>query len=229
MPSVGLLSNRNFQLVGGHSALDFVNSLDWRFRKSGAEELLETYGDLLSFTVQAGLLKKPEALGLARTVGKRKAGRVLMAGKALREVLANFFYSVVDGGPPASWCMQALEEHIEKARKHQRLTWSGTCLEWSWTQVWQEAEFPIWVLALRAADLITSPSLVKVRACDNSECRWLFLDTSKNQRRRWCDMNLCGNRMKSRRFKAREKTSRATDRDSESHEYKDHRFALNEK
>ena len=209
MPSAGLLSNRKFQLVAGHSALDFVNSLDWRFRKSGAEELLKTYGDLLSFTVRAGLLKKPEALGLARTVGMRRAGRVLMAGKALREVLANFFYSVVDGGPPASGCMQALEEHIEKARKHQRLTWRGACLEWSWAQVWQETEFPIWVLALKAAELTTSPSLIKVRACDNAECRWLFLDTSKNQGRRWCDMNLCGNRMKSRRFKAKRKDSQS--------------------
>jgi len=203
MPSAGLLSNRKFQLVAGHSALDFVNSLDWRFRKSGAEELLETYGDLLGFTVQAGLLKKPEALGLARAVGKRRADRILIAGKALREVLANFFYSVVDGGPPGSACMQALEEHIEEARTHQRLTWEGACLEWSWAQVSQEAEFPIWVLALEAAELTTSPRLIKVRACDNTECRWLFLDTSKNQRRRWCDMNLCGNRIKSRRFKAK--------------------------
>lgn len=205
MPSAGLFSNRKFQLVAGHSALDFVNSLDWRFRKSGAEELLKTYGDLLSFSVQVGLLKRPEALGLARTVGKREAGRVLMAGKALREVLANFFYSVVDSGRPASGCMQALEEHIERAREHQRLTWSGDCLEWSWAQVWEEAEFPIWVLALQAAGLTTSPGLIKVRACDNAECRWLFLDTSKNQRRRWCHMDLCGNRMKSRRFRAKTK------------------------
>ena len=205
MPSAGLLSSRKFQLVGGHSALDFVNALDWRFRKSGAEELLDTYGDLLSFTVQAGLLKKSEACGLARSVGKARAGRVLSAGRALREVLANFFYSVVDGGQPASECMQALEEHIEKARKRQRLTWRGGCLEWSWSRVWQEAEFPVWVLALQAAELTTSPSLIKVRACDNAECRWLFLDTSKNQRRRWCDMSVCGNRMKSRRFKAKRK------------------------
>jgi len=34
------------------------------------------------------------------------------------------------------------------------------------------------------------------------ECRWLFLDTSKNHTRRWCDMKVCGNRIKARRFKA---------------------------
>ena len=203
MSSPRLISNRKFRLVSGHSALDFVNSLDWRFRKSGAEELLETYGHLLSFSLQAGLLKRSEALALARSVGKRRAGGVLMAAKALREVLANLFYSVVDGRPPAVGCMQALAEQIERARNHQRLAWRGARLAWSWARVEHQAEFPIWILALRAAELATSPSLIKVRACDNAECRWLFLDTSKNQRRRWCDMNVCGNRMKSRRFRAR--------------------------
>jgi predicted RNA-binding Zn ribbon-like protein len=41
-----------------------------------------------------------------------------------------------------------------------------------------------------------------LRECGNPECRWLFLDTSKNHTRRWCDMKICGNRMKARRFKA---------------------------
>ena len=61
---------------------------------------------------------------------------------------------------------------------------------------------PLWVLAMSASDLLTSDAVDRVRECDNPECRWLFLDTSKNHTRRWCDMKLCGNRMKARRFKA---------------------------
>jgi predicted RNA-binding Zn ribbon-like protein len=41
-----------------------------------------------------------------------------------------------------------------------------------------------------------------LRVCEKPDCRWLFLDTSKNHSRRWCDMKICGNRMKARRFKA---------------------------
>jgi len=58
------------------------------------------------------------------------------------------------------------------------------------------------MLALSAAGLMTSPEMARVRACGSSDCRWLFLDTSKNHTRRWCDMKICGNRMKARRFKA---------------------------
>ncbi|HXY97447.1 MAG TPA: CGNR zinc finger domain-containing protein [Steroidobacteraceae bacterium] len=47
-----------------------------------------------------------------------------------------------------------------------------------------------------------SETLERVRACDADSCRWLFLDTSRNHTRRWCDMKVCGNRMKARRFQA---------------------------
>jgi hypothetical protein len=43
----------------------------------------------------------------------------------------------------------------------------------------------------------------RLRACRNRHCGWLFVDRSSNGRRRWCDPNACGNRMKVRRFRAR--------------------------
>jgi predicted RNA-binding Zn ribbon-like protein len=78
-------------------------------------------------------------------------------------------------------------------------------VEWSWADQ-RDPELPLWALAMSAADLITSEAVQRVRTCDNAECRWLFLDTSKNHTRRWCDMKICGNRMKARRFKAQHKT-----------------------
>lgn len=203
MNSAGLRSNRTFQLVGGHPVLDFVNSLDWRFRKSGAEELLQTYGDLLDFAVQAELLEAPVARRLAHLTRGREAILVLTAAREMREALANFFYDKLKGLPPNSGSARAIEAQIETARDHQRLTWKGKCFAWVLADAHGEAELPIWILALSTAELITSHLLPKVRACDNPECRWLFVDTSKNQRRRWCDMRLCGNRIKSRRFKHR--------------------------
>jgi predicted RNA-binding Zn ribbon-like protein len=57
------------------------------------------------------------------------------------------------------------------------------------------------------ADLLTSTNLDRVRLRDDEKCRWVFLDTSRNRSRRWCEMNLCGNRAKGRRFHARKKQS----------------------
>jgi predicted RNA-binding Zn ribbon-like protein len=48
--------------------------------------------------------------------------------------------------------------------------------------------------------LLTSEELVLVRECAAEDCGWLFLDKTKNHRRRWCDMKTCGNRDKARRY-----------------------------
>jgi predicted RNA-binding Zn ribbon-like protein len=50
----------------------------------------------------------------------------------------------------------------------------------------------------------------RVKACGNPDCRWAFHDSSKNRSGRWCDMASCGNRMKARAFRERERARAAT-------------------
>ncbi len=52
-------------------------------------------------------------------------------------------------------------------------------------------------------ELLTSDDLGRLRLCAADDCNWVFLDHSKNGSRRWCDMNVCGNRAKARRYYAR--------------------------
>jgi predicted RNA-binding Zn ribbon-like protein len=49
----------------------------------------------------------------------------------------------------------------------------------------------------------------RLRACANPECRWAFYDRSRNQQGHWCDMAVCGNRLKNRRLRARQSGSTA--------------------
>lgn len=44
----------------------------------------------------------------------------------------------------------------------------------------------------------------RVKACASPDCRWGFLDTSRNRSRRWCEMADCGNRAKSRAWRERQ-------------------------
>jgi predicted RNA-binding Zn ribbon-like protein len=63
----------------------------------------------------------------------------------------------------------------------------------------------LWPIVRSAAELLASDNLPFVRACSSNTCQWFFLDTSKNHRRRWCSMKLCGNRAKVRKFYARQR------------------------
>jgi predicted RNA-binding Zn ribbon-like protein len=186
-----------FELIAGHPALDLVNTLDWRFGDKGPQELLASYDDLLDFVRQWKLpCVRPVA---GRSAGARVLGRCI----DLREALAEVLYARLDGGEPSASARDRLERYFKEARLRQKLNWSQwPRVEWEWAVAESGPDLPVWALALSASDLMTSEAAGRVRACGNPECRWLFLDTSKNHTRRWCDMQLCGNRMKARRFKA---------------------------
>jgi predicted RNA-binding Zn ribbon-like protein len=193
--------NRSFELIGGNAALDLVNTLDWRFRDTGPEELIESYSDLLAFAEQSGLLTTRQARRLVRETDETKAGKVLSAARELREAVAEVSYAALDGGNPSAASIARLETSFKAARAQQRLVGDSSSLRWEWLAE-LSPELPLWQLAESAEELLTSDKLSLLRACAKLDCRWLFLDTSKNHTRRWCDMKLCGNRMKARRFKA---------------------------
>lgn len=195
-----------FNLCGGHPALDFVNSLDDRFGAAAPLERLTDYAALLRFALEAHLLDARRARELAQ-VGPAAAQRALRAGRELREALATVLYARLEGRPLPRAALRTLERHLHRAGRHRELHWvrgaRGGALSWERGRFETRAELPVWLLAESAGELMMSEAVEQVRACDADTCRWLFLDTSRNHTRRWCDMRVCGNRMKARRFQAR--------------------------
>jgi predicted RNA-binding Zn ribbon-like protein len=196
---------REFEMTGGHPALDLVNTLDWRFRASGPEELLQDYSDVVRFVEETELVNAADARKLLRSVPEAKGGRMLAAVRELREAAADVLYAAVEGKDPSGAGVKRLEECFAEARQHQELQWVGGKLEWV-LQSGVVPDLPFWALSMSTASLMTSEQMHLLRECGNAECRWLFVDTSKNHTRRWCDMKICGNRMKARRFKAQHRS-----------------------
>jgi predicted RNA-binding Zn ribbon-like protein len=193
-----------FELVAGHPVLDLVNTLDWRFRESGPEELIPSYEDLVRFAEQSGVLSPRLARGLRRAeIGNH--ARVLQEAKDLREIAAQIFYAMLDEVEPPVESIVKLNRQLHAALSNRSLRWASSRVKYSWPSGDTDPRLPLWLLAQSAADLLTSEAAGSIRACANPECRWLFLDTSKNHLRRWCDMKICGNRMKVRRFKAQQR------------------------
>ena len=197
-----------FELSGGHPALDFVNSLDNRFDRDGPTELLSGYADLLRFAEQTRLLDAADARLLAGSVAPAAATRVLRAARELREALAGVLYARLEGRTPLSADILVLERRFRETERHRELRLvpaSGhAMLHWVWGQSAKAADFPLLLLADCASQLLLSDAVQQVRGCDADTCRWLFRDTSKNHTRRWCNMKVCGNRAKARRFHNRQ-------------------------
>ena len=45
----------------------------------------------------------------------------------------------------------------------------------------------------------------RLKACANTDCRWAFYDRSHSRAGAWCDMATCGNRIKNRRLRQRQR------------------------
>ena len=63
-------------------------------------------------------------------------------------------------------------------------------------------------LLLAIRDAQRNDTWQRLKACGNPDCRWAFYDRSHSRAGAWCDMATCGNRVKNRRLRQRQRVTR---------------------
>ena len=202
-----------FQIIAGELCLDFVNTLDNRPVPERRKELLPTYQDLADWAVQAGALSPLQRTALLRETGihPKAAAQALSKAIALRECLYRIISSVLRNRRAASDDLEAFNSYRGEAFSNLQLKEARGGFRLGWRDDASPLDSILWPIVRSASDLLTSPDLENVHECDMPSCRWIFADRSKNHRRRWCDMKVCGNRAKARKFYRRQ-TSAAGNR-----------------
>jgi predicted RNA-binding Zn ribbon-like protein len=200
----------SFELIAGHLALDFVNTVDWRADPARRHDLVGSVDDLVAWARLAGIVATADARTLTTAAARqpRAAGRALRRARLLREVLARIFEAGGRPARPAARDVRLFNAFLGAALRRRRLELRGASYHWTWQHA-DDAGFDrvLFPIVLAATELLTSPARVKIRVCAASDCGWLFLDTSRNGARRWCAMESCGNRAKARRFYQRAATA----------------------
>jgi len=192
-----------FQLVAGHLALDFANTLDFRYDPGRLINLLPSYERFLAFCRQSGVITGVQMRKLLDGLSECDAQRVLKKVIELRENLYFLILSAVQGRRPDESHLRALNGFLSEARAVDEIVWHQHRFVRSLPDVTESLAGPLRQVADAAVVLMTSVDLHNIRECSEKTCRWLFLDRSRNHSRRWCDMQLCGNRSKAKRFYAR--------------------------
>jgi predicted RNA-binding Zn ribbon-like protein len=193
-------------LIAGALSLDFINTLDDRFSDQ-PQELLNSYLDLARFGEDAGILSDAQVEPLLQRCmhSPARAKRALEAAIQMREAMHAVFWAVVQKKPVPKAELMILNSYAQEAARHMSLVETNGRFQWRFDDVGNEFDAPLWPIARSAAELLASDQLQFVRACASKTCEWLFLDASKNHRRRWCDMTKCGNRAKVNSFYKRRK------------------------
>jgi predicted RNA-binding Zn ribbon-like protein len=192
-----------FDLSGGRLCLDFANTIGWRGRDEPNEHL-GSYGDFIAWAEQAGAVAPREARSLLRRAAAKPAeARQALAGASeLREAIYRVFAAIAAGRSPRPPDLAIVNAAVPAAFERSRLVPSKAGFTLAAGVKDDDLAAPLTPVVRSAVDLLTSPSeLERVRTCAATACAWLFLDTTKNRARRWCDMKVCGNREKVRRFR----------------------------
>ncbi len=195
-----------FEFTANSLCLDFTNTLDERGREH-PRELLNSYRDFVSWSKEAHLLAEDEAARLLVKADHypEQANTVLRCAIEAREAIFHIFSALSAEKLPQGSDLDMLNGVLSEAMAQARIVRSQDGFHWDWAGKGDALARPLWPIVRLAAELLTSVELSKVRVCAAEDCNWLFLDTSKNHSRRWCDMDSCGNRAKARKHYERKR------------------------
>lgn len=211
------INTNKFKLVGGDASLDFVNTAGGRIsnpqKKNGRDysdafysDKLKSYADLIAWSLKAGLISEKQAkkfLQISKDSPKAAAD-VLKRAVNLRESLYRLFKSSIEGWQPEPEDVEKLNLELSLARKYQKLSAAKSGFVFEWIDRADALDSTLWRISEAATELLVNGDLTRLENCGNDVCNWLFLDTSRNRRRHWCDMKDCGNLAKVRRFRAKQ-------------------------
>ncbi len=205
-----LAPEATFRYIGGDPALDLANTVDWTHR--GLEhDRLSDYGRLVRWAEGAGPVPAPVAARLRQLAGgrPREAAAALEEARRVRAVLHELFTTLAREGRTGpgldefNRVLAGVLRHQGLAPAARRRRTHGEVAEWSWAGLGHELESVVWPVVWSAASLLVSDEADRIRVCGGSDCGWLYVDRSRNGFRRWCQMETCGTREKTRRRRGR--------------------------
>jgi predicted RNA-binding Zn ribbon-like protein len=190
------------ELVGGAPCLDFANTINSRLYPE--HDYLVQYSDVVGWANRIGILTPAQSNQLQRRAEQNagQAESAFLAARTLRELLYRLFSNAAKGSEPNKKDMETFVASYGEAISHGKFLKKGSHYTTTW-KVDETLNAVLWPITHSAGELLLSQELGKVKECPG--CGWLFLDTSKNQSRRWCSMNTCGARDKMRRYHKRQR------------------------
>ncbi|MDJ1501446.1 CGNR zinc finger domain-containing protein [Xanthocytophaga agilis] len=182
-------------LHGGILCLDFVNTVyAWIPERKG--EFLYGFDDLVRFAKRHTIISEEEQ----PLVLEREKGRQAIYDKAvvLRDLIYELFSQYITERKVSESVLGKFNHFLTEARTHLRLEYTETGFQQILAVQNKENEKILWTIILSVADTLISDKLSRIKRCGS--CGWLFLDTSKNSSRRWCDMQVCGSQIKAKNY-----------------------------
>jgi predicted RNA-binding Zn ribbon-like protein len=194
----------SLDLIGGELALDFANTSSGRGWPTH-EDHLRGAGDVVDWARHAKVIKPEDAdqLHRALTANAALGARLLRRARDLREDIYLTGFELAAGRPAPGANIERIAQAHAACLARARLTLVDGRYIWSWSAEASPVEAILGPVSFSALTTLTQADLSRVKQCQGEKCGWLFFDATKNKSRRWCEMEVCGNRAKQRRHNAK--------------------------
>lgn len=179
------------EAIGGHLALDLVNTVAWR---PDPDRIVDRLPDA------PALARWADWVGLSGYDATDLTDAAVGAVRRLREQVHRVVQPLAVGAEPAPDELERLRRTLARAVGRAEVT-SVMPLELATDDLVDR-------LALEAWWLLEREDARRLRQCGAGDCGWLFLDRTKNGSRVWCSSADCGNRTRARRHYARRTAER---------------------
>ncbi|MGB6743803.1 MAG: ABATE domain-containing protein [Terracidiphilus sp.] len=192
-----------FLFVGNKPILDLLNTKP--VLTDGPTELLSDVRALERWLIASGTVTSAKARATLRSWrNSAKAAAFLERLILFRERLREAVLRMESGSAPGEAFLAEvnllLAQHPFPALLHKR---DGKVVRETSLELHRPAD--LWAPIINAAaDLLAESDLSRIRMCES--CVVHFYDTSKKGSRRWCSMNICGNKLKVAAYQRRKRS-----------------------
>lgn len=203
-PGMSLPQQHMRPLRGGTLTLDVANTID--ISAADPDYFSPGYANVLTWYLHAELLGESETTSLLRLARRhpKDAAAIRKRIVRLRDATRAIVRALRGGASPDAADIMLLNEERLEAERHGQHIVSGDHLVWAFDEG-RDLERIIWPVAREAVRFLSEGNMTRVRECAADDCEWMFLDTSKNGSRRFCNAATCGGATRVRRFRERQK------------------------
>jgi predicted RNA-binding Zn ribbon-like protein len=190
-------------IVGGNCALDLVNTVSgWNH---DPEDWVPDIESFLVWARTCGALDRREANDAVRLakISPVAAERVLASVKELRFALWRLIDSFEHRKPVRPGDLSVINEWMRRLALSEQVMVRRNKIEFAISRDISMLELASLRVTIAALSLLKDRPARRIKTCAAYDCGWKFLDQSKNLSRRWCDMAVCGNVAKARRYRVR--------------------------
>ena len=203
---VELSPNFPFVSLGGRLAVDYANTAHFPL---GGGDALRSWRGLLSFLSVARVITPDRERGLLEWEHSATPAtqQLLRSAVRLRTAIREALVAIADGAVIREAAVAPINEILAITEGHDALAWEAGVWQLRFHAREESLEWLLAAIARSAAEIITEGPRAPLRRCANPACGFIFYDTSRTHRRRWCSMAVCGNRSKVAAFARRHHAS----------------------